>query len=56
MSLIQSGSEPGSYRIFGDYKLDGMDVGKLSQHNSLTSFADDEEIFLLNFFNACASS
>ena len=56
MSLIQSGSEPGSYRIFGDNKLDGMYVGKLSQHNSLTSFADDEEIFLLNFFNACASS
>ena len=49
MSLIQSGSEPGSYRIFGDNKLDGMYVGKLSQHNSLTSFADDEEIFLLNF-------
>ena len=49
MSFIQSGSETGIYRTFGDNKLDGMYVGYLSQHNSLTAFDDDTEIFLLNF-------
>ena len=49
MSFIQSGSETGIYRIFGDNKVDGIYVGQLSQHNSLISFHDDAEIFLLNF-------
>ena len=49
MSFIQSGSETRIYRIFSDNKLDGMYVGQLSQHNSLTSFDDDAESFLLNF-------
>ena len=49
MSFIQSGSETRIHRIFSDNKLDGMYVGQLSQHNSLTSFDDDAEIFLLNF-------
>ena len=49
MSFIQSGSETGIYRIFGDNKLDGMYVGQLSQHNSLTSFDHDARSFSLNF-------
>ena len=50
LSFNLSGSETGIYRIFGDNKLDDMSVvGQLSQHNSLTSFDDDAESFLLNF-------
>ena len=48
MSFIKSGSETRIYRIFSDNKLDGMYVGYLSQHNSLTSFDDDVENVLLN--------
>ena len=49
MSFIQSGSETRIYRIFSGNNLDGICDGWLSQHNSLTSFDDDAEIFLLNF-------
>ena len=49
MSFIQSGSETRIYRIFSGNNLDGIYDGWLSQHNSLTSFDDDAEIFLLNF-------
>ena len=49
MSYKQSGIETRIYRIFSDNKLDGMYVGQLSQHNSLTSFDDDVENVLLNF-------
>ena len=41
MSFMQSGSETKTYRIFCDNRLDGMYVGHLSQHNSLTSFDED---------------
>ena len=47
MSFIQSGSETRIYRIFSGKKLDGMYGGWLSQHNSLTSFDDNAEIFLM---------
>ena len=51
MSFMQSGSETRIYRISSDNNLDGMygGRGQLSQHNSLTSFDDDAENFLLNF-------
>ena len=49
MSFIKSGSETRIYRISSGNKLDGMYDGTLSQHNSLTSFDDDTENFLLNF-------
>ena len=47
MSFIQNGSETRIYRIFSGKKLDGMYGDWLSQHNSLTSFDDNAEIFLM---------
>ena len=49
MIFIQSGSETKIYRISSDNKLDSKYGDELSQHNSLTSFDDDAENFLLNF-------
>ena len=46
MSFIQRGSETRIYRIFSDNNLDGMYVGYLSPHNTLTSLDDDAEVFI----------
>ena len=49
MGFIQNASETRIYRISYGNKLDGIYGGCLSEHNSLTSFHDDADIFLLNF-------
>ena len=46
MSFIQRGSETMIYRIFRDNNLDGMYVGYLSTHNTLTSLDNDAEVFI----------
>ena len=46
MSFIQRGSETRIYRIFSDNNLDGMYVGYLSLHNTLTSLDDDADVFI----------
>ena len=46
MSFIQRGSETRIYRIFSDNNLDGMYVGYLSPHNTLTSLDDDADVFI----------
>ena len=49
MRLIQSESKTGIYRISSNNKLDGIYGGQQSQHNSLASFYDNAQNFLLNF-------